>query len=59
MINGIMDITMTLTGLCFTKQERKTKNAFEKLVYSVLVVNMCWQNIKKFVWALMVHNLED
>ena len=36
---------------------QKTKNIFPKVFYSVLVVKMCWQNIKKFVWALMVDNL--
>ena len=41
----------------FHKTKNKTKNTFAKVVYSVLVVKMCWQNIKKFVWALMVHNL--
>ena len=41
----------------FHKTKIKTKNTFAKLVYSVLVVKMCWQNIKKFVWALMVPNL--
>ena len=46
-----------LTDLCFIKQKIKAKNAFEKVVYSVLVVKMCRQNIKKCVWALMVHNL--
>ena len=53
----IMCISKILTDLCFTKQRIKTKNTFAKVVYSVLVVKMCWQNIKKFVWALMVHNL--
>ena len=41
----------------FHKTKNKTKNTFAKVVYSVLVVKMCWQNIKKLVWALMVHNL--
>ena len=58
-INRIMCISKTLTDLCFTKQKIKTKNTFAKVVYSVLVVKMCWQNIKKLVWALMVHSLED
>ena len=40
--------------LCFTKQRIKTKNTFVKIVCSVLVVKMCWQNIKKFVGALSV-----
>ena len=35
----------------------KTKNTFAKPVNSVIVVKMCWQNIKKFVWALLVHDL--
>ena len=46
-----------LTDLCFTKQRIKTKNTFARVVGSVLVVKMCWQSIKKFVWTLMVHNL--
>ena len=33
-----------LTDLCFTKQKLKTKNGFVKIVYSVLVVKVCWQN---------------
>ena len=37
----------------------KTKNTFAKVAYSTLVVKMFWENIKTFVWALMVHNLED
>ena len=53
----IMCISKILTDLCFTKQRIKTKNAFVRVVYSVLVVIMYWQNIKKFVWVLMVHNL--
>ena len=39
------------------KKKQKTKNTFENVVYSLLVVEKYWQNIKKFVWALMVHNL--
>ena len=35
----------------------KTKNTVAKFVYSVLVVKMYWQNIKKIVWALIVKNL--
>ena len=35
-----------LTDLCFTKQRTKTKNIFAKVIYGVLVVKMCWQNIK-------------
>ena len=53
----IMCKTKIFTDPCFTKQKIKTKNAFLKVVYSVLVVKMYWQNIKKFVWALMAHNL--
>ena len=55
----IMCISKTLTDLCFTKKQnkKKTENTFEKVVYSVLVLKMCWQKIKKFVRALMVHNL--
>ena len=30
----------------FHKTKNKTKNTFAKVVYSVLVVKMCWQNIK-------------
>ena len=40
----------------FNKTKNK-KNIFTKVVYSVLVIKMCWQSIKKFVWALIVHNL--
>ena len=43
--------------LCFSKRRIKPENSFEKVVYSVLVVKMCCQSIKKFAWALMVHNL--
>ena len=43
----IVCISKILTDLCFTKQRIKTKNTFAKVVYSVLVVKMCWQNIKK------------
>ena len=31
----------------FLKQKIKTKNTFEKAVYSVLVVKLYWQNTKK------------
>ena len=30
------------------KTKNKNKNRFEKVVYSVLVVKLYWQNIKKF-----------
>ena len=53
----IMCISEILTDLSFTKRRIKTKNTFGKVVCSVLVVKMCWQSIKKFVCALMVHNL--
>ena len=46
-----------LTDLCFTKQRKKLKNTFQRVVYNVLVVTLCWQCIKMFVWALMAHNL--
>ena len=45
-----------LTDLCFMKQEIKTKNDFLEAVYSVLIVKVCWQNIKKIVWALIVNS---
>ena len=53
----IMCISKILTDLCFIKQKIKTKNTFARVAYSVLVVEKYWQNIKKIVWALMVHNL--
>ena len=53
----IMCILIVLTDLYFIKHRIKTKNTFAKVVYSVLVVKICWQNVKKFVWALMVYNL--
>ena len=34
--------------LCFSKRRIKPENSFEKVVYSVLVVKMCCQSIKKF-----------
>ena len=52
----IMCISKILTDLCFTKQRIETKNTFVRVVYSVLVLKICRQNIKKSVWALMVHN---
>ena len=48
-----------IKDLCFTKQRVKTKNTFAKVVHSVLVVKICWEHIKKLVWALMAHNLWD
>ena len=52
----IMCISKKFTDLCFTKQRINAKNTFVKVVYSVLLVKMYWQNIKKFVWALMMRN---
>ena len=49
MINHIMCTSKILTDLYFTKQDIKTKNGFVEAVYSVLVMKMCWQNIKKIV----------
>ena len=48
-INHIRYTLKTLTDLCFTKQKRKTKNGFVEAVYSLLVIKMCWQTIKKIV----------
>ena len=42
MINHIMCTSKISTDLYFTKQKIKTKNSFVKVVYSVLVANMCW-----------------
>ena len=40
--------------ICISQNEKKKqKNNFAKVVYSVLVVKMCWQSKKAFVWALM------
>ena len=50
----IMCVSKFVTDLCFTNQKIKTKNTFVKVVSNALVVRMCWQNIKAFVWALMV-----
>ena len=44
-ISHITCISNILTDLCFTKQRIKTKSTFTKVVYSVLVVKMWWQNI--------------
>ena len=49
MINHIMCTLKILTGLSFTKTKMKTKNTFVKVAYSVLVLKVCWQNIKKIV----------
>ena len=37
----LMYTSNILTDSCFTKQKVKTKNTFEKVVYSALVVKMC------------------
>ena len=42
MINHIMCTLKILTDLRFTKQKIKTKNGFVEVVYSVLVVKVCW-----------------
>ena len=57
MINQILCTSKILTDLSFTNQEIKSKNGFVEANYSVLVVKMYWQNIKKIVWILMVNNL--
>ena len=56
-ISHIMCTSKILTDLCFTKQRIKTKNTFARVVYSALIVENYWESIKKFVWALMEHNL--
>ena len=56
MINRFMCTFKILTDLCFTKQKIKIKNGFAKFIYSVLVVKMCWENIKKIVLVLMVNS---
>ena len=56
MINHIMCTSKILTDLCLIKQKIKTKIGFVEVVYSVLVVKVYWQDIKKILWALMVNN---
>ena len=59
-INHIMCTSKVLTDKYLTKYtltKIKTKNSFANVAYGVLVVKMCWQDIKTFVWALMVNNL--
>ena len=58
MINH-MCTSKILTDLCFTKQKIKTKNIFVRVAYifvwvayTVLLVKMCWQNIKKIVLSI-------
>ena len=53
----IMCTSKIFIDLCYTKQRIKIKSTFVKVVYSVLVVKMYWQNIKKFVEAIIEHNL--
>ena len=53
----IMYKLKALTDLYFIKRKVKTKNNFPKVVYSVLIVKIVWTFVKKFVWALMAHNL--
>ena len=48
----IMSMSKILADLCFPKQRIKTKNTFESVVCSVLVVKMCLQSIKKFVCSI-------
>ena len=38
--SNIMCISKILTDLCFTKQRTETKNAFARVVYTALVVNI-------------------
>ena len=59
MINHTMCTSKILTDLCFIKQKIKTKNIFAKVFYSVLVVKVCWQKIKKIVWALMINGKQS
>ena len=40
-ISHIMRISKIFTDLFFTKQKIKTKNTFERVAYSVIVVKMC------------------
>ena len=42
-----MCISNVLVDLWFTKQRIKKKKSFARVICSVLVVNMYWQNIKK------------
>ena len=56
-INCIMCASKILRDLGFRKQRIKPKNTFARVVYNILVVKMSWQNMKKFVWALMGCNV--
>ena len=55
-ISHIMCTSKILKDLCLTKQKIKTKNSFIGVAFSVLVVKVCWENIKKILWALMVNS---
>ena len=48
-INRIKCTLKNLIDLCFTKQRIKTKYGFAEAIYSVLVIKICWQTIKKIV----------
>ena len=48
-IDGDNSHYVYITDLCFTKQRIKKKYAFGKVVFSVLLVKLSCQNIKKFV----------
>ena len=41
-INHITCTSKILTDLCFKKQKIKIKNTFARVIYSVLVIKMCW-----------------
>ena len=55
-ISHIMCTSKILKDLCLTKPKIKTKNSFIGVVFSVLIVKVCWENIKKILWALMVNS---
>ena len=40
----------------FHNTKNKIKNTFVRVAYNALVEKLCRPNIKKIVWALMVHN---
>ena len=43
----------------FHKMKNKNKKNFCKSCLQCFSSIMCWQNIKKFFWTLMVHNVQD
>ena len=49
-MNHIICTSKILTDLYLVKQKVKTKNTFAKAAYSVLVIKMYWQSIRKFFW---------